>query len=111
MDLNKKIKNKQLKVAVIGLGYVGFPLALEFVKKKIKVVGIEIDTDRLKSIAQRKSYISDISNQELIAALASGYFKASKSFADIAHADAVLICVPTPLKGKYLPDISFKGMR
>ena len=106
-DLNKKIKNKQLKIAVIGLGYVGFPLALEFAKKKVRVTGIEIDADRLESITQRKSYISDISSQELSAMLSSGYFKASGSFADIAQADCVLICVPTPLKGKYLPDISF----
>jgi len=106
-DLNKKIKNKQFNIAVVGLGYVGFPLALEFAKKKVKVVGIEIDAGRLKSITQRKSYISDISNHELTAMLSSGYFKASDSFADIAQADCVLICVPTPLKGKYLPDISF----
>ena len=106
-DLNKKIKNKQLEIAVVGLGYVGFPLALEFAKKKVKVAGIEIDADRLKSIAQRKSYISDISSPELKAILAGGYFKASGSFTDIAQADVVLICVPTPLKGKYLPDISF----
>ncbi len=106
-DFDKKIKNKQLIIAVVGLGYVGFPLALEFAKKKIKVMGIEIDAHRLKSIAVRKSYISDISSQELNAVLACGYFKASSSFADIAQADVVLICVPTPLKGKYLPDISF----
>jgi len=105
--LRQKIKNKQLKIAVVGLGYVGFPLALEFAKKKVEVAGIEIDADRLKSIAQGKSYISDISSQELKAILASGYFKASGNFEDIASADVVLICVPTPLKGKNLPDISF----
>ena len=107
LGLHQKIRNKQLRIAVVGLGYVGFPLALEFAKKKIKVVGIEIDLDRLKSIAQRKSYISDISSQALEVILASGYFKASGNFVDIASADVVLICVPTPLKGKNLPDISF----
>lgn len=107
LDLNRKIKNRQLRIAIVGLGYVGFPLALEFVKKKVKVIGIEIDTDRLKSIAQRKSYISDISNQELAVMFFSGCFKASDNFTDIGQADCVLICVPTPLKGKYLPDISF----
>jgi UDP-N-acetyl-D-glucosamine dehydrogenase len=106
-DFNKKIKNKQLKIAVVGLGYVGFPLALEFAKKKFKVTGIEIDADRLKSIANQKSYINDINSQELKNILANGYFKASGSFADAQQADVVLICVPTPLKGKYLPDISF----
>jgi UDP-N-acetyl-D-glucosamine dehydrogenase len=105
--LSQKIKNKQLQIAVVGLGYVGFPLALEFAKKKVKVIGIEIDAGRLHSIVQRKSYISDISSQELEDALGSGYFCASSSFTDIQQADAVLICVPTPLKGKYLPDISF----
>lgn len=107
MSLNKKIKTKQVKIAVIGLGYVGFPLALEFVKKKINVIGIEIDRDRLQSIVKQRSYISDISNQELKKACASGYLQASAKFSDIKQADAVLICVPTPLKGKYLPDISF----
>ncbi len=106
-DLRRKIRNKQLNIAVVGLGYVGFPLALEFVKKNINLVGIENDQGRLKSIAKRKSYISDISDKELKCALASGYFKASSDFSYIKQADVILICVPTPLKGKYLPDISF----
>jgi len=107
LDLRKKIKNRRLELAVVGLGYVGFPLALEFAKKGIKVVGIEIDSGRLSAIAKRKSYISDISSNELKDALESGYFRASADFSNISQADAVLICVPTPLKGKYLPDISF----
>ncbi len=107
LDLSNKIKSKQLKIAVIGLGYVGFPLALEFSRKSVSVVGIEIDHDRLKSIINRKSYISDISNKELKDSLDSGYFKASADFSEIKNADVVLVCVPTPLKGKNLPDISF----
>ena len=107
LDIRKKIRKKQLKIAVIGLGYVGFPLALEFAKKGIKVVGIEIDRDRLKAIENSSSYITDISNDQLRKALSSGNFKASGNFTDIKDADAILICVPTPLKGKYLPDISF----
>jgi len=107
VDIRGKIKNKKLKIAVIGLGYVGFPLALEFAKKGIKVTGIEVDHGRLKSIANRSSYISDITSNELKNVLACGNFKASANFTDIEDADAILICVPTPLKGKYLPDISF----
>jgi nucleotide sugar dehydrogenase len=106
-DLRKKIKTKQLKIAVVGLGYVGFPLALEFAKKGIAVTGIEIDLDRLNSITRRRSYISDISDKELRSSLVSGNFKASADFSDIQEVDVVLICVPTPLKGKNLPDISF----
>jgi UDP-N-acetyl-D-glucosamine dehydrogenase len=105
--LGDKINKKQLKISVVGLGYVGLPLALEFAKKKIRVTGIEIDAGRLKSLASRKSYISDISSRELAQIMATGYFNVSGSFADIRGADAVLICVPTPLKGKNLPDISF----
>jgi len=106
-ELSNKIKKGKLKIAVVGLGYVGFPLALEFVKRRVSVTGIEIDRDRLNSILNKVSYISDISNQELIKSLSSGFFKASPDFSDIKDADAVLVCVPTPLKGKNLPDISF----
>lgn len=107
MELRKKINKGRLEIAVVGLGYVGFPLALEFARKRVSVTGIEIDRDRLKSIINRVSYISDISNEELRSGLDSGYFKASSDFSDIKDADAVLICVPTPLKGRNLPDISF----
>ncbi|MBU0547432.1 MAG: nucleotide sugar dehydrogenase [Candidatus Omnitrophica bacterium] len=107
LDLRRKIKNKQLKIAVVGLGYVGFPLALEFARKRVLVTGIEIDCDRLKSIINRKSYISDVSNEALKDSLDSGYFKVSADFSDIKNADVILVCVPTPLKGKNLPDISF----
>ena len=108
-DLTEKIKTRQFNIAVVGLGYVGLPLALEFAKKKAKVTGIEIDADRLQGLLRGKSYISDISSQELKNALARGFFRASGNFRDIESADAVLICVPTPLKGKYLPDISFSA--
>lgn len=101
------MSKKQLKIAVVGLGYVGFPLALEFAGKGIEVAGIEIDSDRLKDITNRRSYITDITSLELKAALARGNFKASANFSDIKEADAVFICVPTPLKGRNLPDISF----
>jgi len=107
MDFRSKIKNKRVRIAVIGLGYVGFPLALEFAKKGVKVTGIEIDHDRLKAIANKVSYISDISTGELKKVISGGNFKASGNFSDIKDADAILICVPTPLKGRYLPDISF----
>ncbi|MFA5092949.1 MAG: nucleotide sugar dehydrogenase [Candidatus Omnitrophota bacterium] len=105
--LTKKIKNKQIKLGVVGLGYVGFPLALEFIKKHIQVIGIEIDRHRLNCIKKNQSYVSDISNQELKNANASGYFTASSNFLAINQCDVILICVPTPLKKKNLPDISF----
>jgi UDP-N-acetyl-D-glucosamine dehydrogenase len=107
IELRKKINKGKLEIAVVGLGYVGFPLALEFARKRVSVTGIEIDRDRLRSIVNRISYISDISNKQLRCCLDSGYFKASSDFSDIKNADVILVCVPTPLKGKNLPDISF----
>ncbi len=107
IDLRKKIKNKQLKIAVVGLGYVGFPLAIEFAKKNIQVIGIEIDTHRLSSIKRKESYISDVPTKELKNLLSKGYFSATKDFSVIKNCDVVLICVPTPLKRKNLPDISY----
>ena len=103
----EKIKNKKLKIAVVGLGYVGFPLAIEFAKKQVKVIGVEIDNDRLRYIKRKESYISDVPTNELRKLLAKGYFSATSDFSVIKNCDVVLICVPTPLKGKNLPDISF----
>ncbi|MEI6831761.1 MAG: nucleotide sugar dehydrogenase, partial [Candidatus Omnitrophota bacterium] len=107
LEIRKKIKNKQLKIAVVGLGYVGFPLAIEFAKKNIQVTGIEIDTHRLSSIKRKESYISDVPTKELKNLLSKGYFSATKDFSVIKNCDVVLICVPTPLKRKNLPDISY----
>jgi UDP-N-acetyl-D-glucosamine dehydrogenase len=80
-ELTKKIKNKSLRICVVGLGYVGLPLALEFARKLISVTGIEIDKDRLNAIAkQGKSYISDISDKQVKDYIARGYFKVCGNF-------------------------------
>jgi len=107
LNLEQKISKKKFKIAVIGLGYVGLPLAVEFAKKSIEVIGIEIDRDRLKNIANKKSYISDVSTKELRHVLGKGTFRASGDFHVLKETDVIIICVPTPLKGKYLPDITY----
>lgn len=105
--LKIKILKKDAKVAVIGLGYVGLPLAVEFAKAGFCVTGIEIDKDRLKSIIKKESYITDISTDELKAVTKSGRFSAVGDFKVLKDIDVILICVPTPLKRKYEPDISY----
>lgn len=105
--LKTKILKKDAKVAVIGLGYVGLPLAVEFAKAGFCVTGIEIDKDRLKSIIKKESYITDISTDELKAVTKSGRFNAVGDFKVLKDIDVILICVPTPLKRKYEPDISY----
>lgn len=106
-DFKKKLQNKEVKIAVVGLGYVGLPLAVEFAKKGFRVLGIDIDKDRISHIKRKESYISDISTKELKQVIASGRFSASSNFKTLREFDAIIICVPTPLKRKYHPDISY----
>ncbi|MDP2905920.1 MAG: nucleotide sugar dehydrogenase [Candidatus Omnitrophota bacterium] len=105
--LKKKIAAKKANIAVVGLGYVGLPLALAFAKKGINVLGIEIDKGRLENIRKKTSYITDISTKELRAALDSGKFTAKGDFSPLADRDVIIICVPTPLKRKYHPNITY----
>jgi UDP-N-acetyl-D-glucosamine dehydrogenase len=105
--LKRKIEKKQVKIAVIGLGYVGLPLALEFTRRGLCVYGIEVDQDRLHGIRKKESYISDVTTGQLRKALSSGKFSAYGDFRIAKEADAVIICVPTPLNKFSHPDISY----
>ncbi len=105
--ISKKIKDKQIKIAVVGLGYVGLPLALEFAKRGLSVLGIEIDKHRVNQLRKRTSYITDITSEELKSVCVKRDFSVLADFKGIEKADAVIICVPTPLKRKYHPDISY----
>ncbi len=112
MDTNfnnflRKINNRDFKIAVVGLGYVGLPLVIEFAKNGIGVQGIDIDIDRIEHIKRKKSYITDIRDKELRQVLDAGKFSASCDFKRINEVDVIFICVPTPLKRKYLPNISY----
>jgi len=106
-DLRKRIKRKEIKIAVVGLGYVGLPLAIEFTKKGFSVLGIDIDKDRINHIKKRESYITDVKTEELKKVLATGRFSAQRDFSAIKAAEVIIICVPTPLKKKYHPNISY----
>ena len=105
--LKKKIAARKANIAVVGLGYVGLPLALAFAKKGVDVLGIEIDKGRLENIRKRTSYITDVSTKELRAALSCGKFTAKGDFSPLADRDVIIICVPTPLKRKYHPNITY----
>jgi UDP-N-acetyl-D-glucosamine dehydrogenase len=103
----RKIKNKDIKIAVVGLGYVGLPLAMEFAKKGISCLGIDVDKDRIEKIRQKVSYITDVPTAELRKVILKKKFSAELDFRSLKNCDVVLICVPTPLKRKYHPDISY----
>ena len=106
-DFKKKIRNKEVKIAIVGLGYVGLPLAIEFAKKGFSVLGIDVDKDRINRIKENESYITDISNQDLKKVRTNKKFNVEDNYQSLKKTDVVLVCVPTPLKKKYQPDISF----
>jgi len=106
-ELKEKIKDKSAKVGVIGLGYVGLPLAVAFAKRGFKVTGIDTDKDRVKNINTKTNYIVDVKNDELKSVVEKGRLYATQDFSRIKRLDVILICVPTPLKRRYHPDISF----
>ncbi len=92
-------------VAIIGLGYVGLPLAIAFAEKKIKVIGIDKDPNKIDMLRGGKSYVEDISNQELKTNM--GYFYPTTDFSLLSSVNNVIMCVPTPLNKTKDPDISY----
>ncbi|MDO8580665.1 MAG: nucleotide sugar dehydrogenase [Candidatus Omnitrophota bacterium] len=106
-QLETKILNKKARLAVVGLGYVGLPLAVHFAKAGFRVLGLDTDQDRVSRIKQGSSYIVDIPSSDIAKILRSGRLQASTDFSLLKSVDVVIICVPTPLKRKYTPDISF----
>ncbi len=106
-QLAKRIQAKKAVVAVIGLGYVGLPLAMGFAKKGFKVYGVDSDRDRVKRLKNKESYILDIAAGDITRAIQKNAFEPTNDFQTLRLADVVIICVPTPLKRKYTPDISY----
>ena len=104
--LKHKIQQRQARVGIIGLGYVGLPLALLFSEQKFAVTGFDIDSRKVETLAQGGSYIYRISAEEIRAAKAQG-FSATSDYARLVEMDAIIICVPTPLDQYHEPDLSF----
>jgi UDP-N-acetyl-D-glucosamine dehydrogenase len=105
-QLTKKIQQRKARVGIIGLGYVGLPLALLFSEQKFAVTGFDIDQRKVDSLAQGASYIYRIRAEEIRAAQAQG-FSATSDYARLVDMDAIIICVPTPLNEYHEPDLSF----
>ena len=107
MSFLEKLKTKETRFCVIGLGYVGLPLAVEVAKVGIKVTGIEIDPIKVEKITKGENYIGDVKDDELKAAVNKGLIVATTDFSVIKDMDVVSICVPTPLNKLKDPDMSF----
>jgi UDP-N-acetyl-D-glucosamine dehydrogenase len=98
---------KVSQIAVVGLGYVGLPLSLQFARSGVPVLGLDIDPAKVDSLARGESYIKHIAATTIAAAVANKTFSASTDFGRVREAEAVIICVPTPLTKNREPDISY----
>jgi UDP-N-acetyl-D-glucosamine dehydrogenase len=105
--LKRKISNCKANIAVIGLGYVGLPLAVNFAKAGYTVLGLDKDEDRVGQVNKKISYITDIPTRDVARVVSSGNLLAATDFSLLGEADAIIICVPTPLKRRYTPDIKY----
>lgn len=104
--LRDLIDRRRARVAVIGLGYVGLPMAIEFVKAGFPVTGIEVDNRRCGALLRGESYVSDLSDEDVRAAVGSGGLSVTDSSESLGQADVVLTCVPTPLRKSKDPDLT-----
>lgn len=108
MNLKDKVRENKFTVGIIGLGYVGLPLALEFANKGIKVIGFDLDEFKIRKILkEKKSYIKHIPSAKIKSAVEMKTLTATTDFARLPDADALIICVPTPLNANREPDMSY----
>jgi UDP-N-acetyl-D-glucosamine dehydrogenase len=94
-------------VGIVGLGYVGLPLASLFASKGVSVIGIDIDTNKIEALRLGKSYLTDMSDEEVEHLMASERFEPTGDFSRAQEADAIILCVPTPLRDHSYPDLSY----
>lgn len=101
------LKEKTATLGVIGLGYVGLPLAVEKAKAGFKTIGFDVQASKVALVNKGENYIGDVVNEDLKALVDQGLLRATTDFAEVAKADCVCICVPTPLEEHQQPDISY----
>jgi UDP-N-acetyl-D-glucosamine dehydrogenase len=105
--LLSKISQKEIVVGVVGLGYVGLPLAVEKAKAGFKTIGFDVQPEKVDMVNAGENYIGDVVNEDLSSIVKSGYLKATSDFSFIKDVDFIAICVPTPLDEHQQPDISY----
>jgi UDP-N-acetyl-D-glucosamine dehydrogenase len=106
-ELIQLIENRRARVAVIGLGYVGLPLATEFAGRGFQATGFEVDEKKVAEINAGRSYIGDVAAESIKQAVDAGRLRATIDFSELTDCDAIIICVPTPLRKTKEPDVSF----
>ena len=106
-NLIKKINNKDMAVAVIGLGYVGLPLAVEKAKSGFKTIGFDVQEEKVNLVNSGHNYIGDVVDSDLKKLVEAGMLSATTDFSFVKDVDFIAICVPTPLDKHQQPDISY----
>ena len=107
MKLLEKIRNREACIGIVGLGYVGLPLILEFLEEKFTAIGFDIDTAKVEMLNAGKSYIKHIPEDKIKRISENGSFRATSDFSQLKEVDCILVCVPTPLNKYREPDISY----
>ena len=107
MELKEKIRNRHARIGIIGLGYVGLPLAVEFAKAGFQVTGFDVDVAKIAAINKGHSYIGDVSSEDVSTAVKAGKLSATDDMSKLHDMDAIDICVPTPLRKTRDPDLSY----
>ncbi len=105
--MQNTVKSADVCVAIVGLGYVGLPLALQFSRSGARVVGIDIDRSKVDALREGRSYIKHIADESIREQTGAGHFSVTTDFSVVTGVDAVIICVPTPLNKNREPDISY----
>ena len=105
--LERAIADRSISVAVVGLGYVGLPLLGAFHRAGIEVIGLDIDASKVAALHEGRSYIDTFPSERVAELAASSRFRATTDFSALSEADAILICVPTPLTPTREPDLSY----
>lgn len=107
MELHERIRARKAKVGVIGLGYVGLPLAVEFAREGFDVTGFDVDTSKVDAINAGRSYIGDVATEHVSECVKTGKLRATTDMSQLHDMDAIDICVPTPLRKTRDPDLSY----
>lgn len=106
-DLEQRIRNRTARICVVGIGYVGLPLAAGFAKRGFRVTGVDVDEGKVEALNRGRSYIGDVTDEELAPLVEGGRLSATTDYAALEDVDIIFICVPTPFDKMKTPDLSY----
>src|SRR5215218_3008826 len=105
--LFERLQTQTARVGVIGAGYVGLPLAAGFAEAGLRVTLVDLNADKIRVLCEGESYIPDVSSEQVQALVQSGYLRPTTDYGQLAHVDAISICVQTPLDLNREPDLTY----